>query len=129
MADPPLPLSFTDAADAPNEAAKPAPTTYCCGRCRSSTFCCGRYACTPRRKACCVAAVVLLAAGAVVAIICGVYFGIFANRVSLSVGALAGSPLSRLTGRRRLLQSSNLLPSSALASSTESAYAQARARD
>ena len=125
----PLPVSF-DAAPGEPEAAKPAATTYCCGRCRSSTFCCGRYSCTPRRKACCVAAVVLLAAGAVVAIVCGVYFGLFANRVSLSVGALSGSPLS-FAGRRRLLQTPALRPSSAQASSTASAYAQARspARD
>ena len=130
MGDAPLPVSFADVAGVPEAEAKPAPTTYCCGRLRSSTFCCGRYQCTPKRKAACISAVVLLVAGAIVAIVCGVYFGLFAGRVGLAVGALTGSPLS-LGGlghrRRSLLQTSGLLPSSAQPSATESAYAQARA--
>ena len=114
-----------DAGDAPE---KPAPTSYCCGRCASTTCCCGPCArpCTPRIKACTIAIVVLLASGAVVAIICGVYFGLFYGRIKLTVNALAGSGLS-LGGagrHRRLLQSGNLAPSSALRSSTASAYAQ-----
>ena len=114
-----------DAGDAPQ---KPVPTSYCCGRCRSTTCCCGPCArpCTPRTKACAVATVVLLVSGAVVAIICGVYFGLFYGRVKLSVNALAGSTLSLGGRHRRLLQSGNLAPSSALQSSTASAYAQVR---
>jgi hypothetical protein len=113
------------AGDAPE---KPLPTQYCCGRCRSTTCCCGPCArpCTPRIKACTVAAVVLLVAGAVVAIICGVYFGLFYGRIKLSVNALAGSTLSLGGHHRRLLQSGNLAPSSAIQSSTASAYAQVR---
>ena len=131
--EPPLPVSFSDVASAPDGAdAKAQVTTYCCGRCRSSSCCCGRFVCTPKRKACCIAATVLLTAAAIVAIICGVYFGVYANKVSLAVGALSGSPLSAAlhTGRhRRLLQYSDLPPSAAQPSSTASAYAQVRARD
>ena len=108
---------------------KPAPTQYCCGRCRSQMCCCGPCArpCTPRIKACAIAAVVLLASGAVVAIICGVYFGLFYGRVRLTVNALSGSALSLgAIGHRRLLQSGNLAPASAIQSSTASAYAQVR---
>lgn len=127
MGDAPLPVSFADV-EAEPKAPKPT-TTYCCGRLRSSHFCCGRYACTPKRKACCIAAVVLLVAGAIVAIVCGVYFGLYAGRVNLAVGALTGSPLS-LAGlghrRRSLLQTAGLLPTSAQPSATESAYAQVR---
>ena len=115
-----------DAGDAP---AKPVATSYCCGRCRSETCCCGPCArpCTPRTKACAIAATVMLVAGAVVAIVCGVYFGVFFGRVKLSVNALSGArALGSVPSGRRLLQSGGLAPSSAMQSSTASAYAQAR---
>ena len=115
------------AGDAPE---KPVPTQYCCGRCRSTTCCCGPCArpCTPRIKACTIATVVLLVAGAVVAIICGVYFGLFYGRIRLTVNALSGSALSlgAIGHHRRLLQSGGLAPSSAIQSSTASADAQVR---
>lgn len=113
----------------------PATTTYCCGRCKSDTGCCGpcRFPCTPRRKRACIALVVFLAAAAVAIIICAVYFTWPKPKVGVRIQHVVGTPLStaRITsGGRRLLQTTaSLAPSSAQASASECAYAQARSWD
>lgn len=100
----------------------PVPTSYCCGRCRSSSCCCGRcrVPCTPRLKAVSVTLVVLLCLACAAAVVLGVYFGTLKPTVPLRVTTLSGHRAQ--TGRRLHA----LSPAAAVASSTASAYAQVR---
>jgi hypothetical protein len=105
----------------------PPPTTYGCGSWRSATCCWGHVACTPRRKTACLCAAQLLVACSVVGLVCGLYFGVKSDGgVALRVSALQRAQSAPSGRHRRMLQDAG--PAPAMPSSTESAYAQARAR-
>ena len=110
----------------------PAPTFYCCWRCKSSNACCGpcRFACTPRRKRVCVAVVVFLCSAAVAIIIAAVYLTWPKQGRAVKITAVSGTSLSTASlsaggsGRKLLQTPAVLTPASAVPGATECAYAQ-----
>ena len=116
------------------QAEAPQPTTYCCWRCQSSVCCCGRCArpCTPRLKRWTIALVVFCVLAGLAGAGCGIYFGVFYHPGRMvHITSVKGTGLSTATptlsaGRKLLQAQSGLTPASAVQSSTECAYAQAR---
>lgn len=104
----------------PPEMAGAPPTTYCCFCCRSAV-CCGR-ACTPPLKRRWVAFTVLVVAACLAGAGVGLAYGVFLKSSRGVRLTRVPGPAAPALSRRRLLA---LAPSSAVASSTSTAYAQA----